>query len=155
MFLCHACTSMPIHAMARAGCDPSNARSLTAAEKLLADTCSVHSRQFTRLNFASLVNLVSSNGDDDVDDSAPCWNRDVDACLNRNFVECRSWFFRTCCLTLFKFNLSSNNAVFLLWKHNFNTNMESKSWDCLQTCNITYLIQSVCRKNSQNSFYTA
>lgn len=144
MSLCHASTSTPIHAIASGGPSPSSPRLFTAAEKLLADSCSIHTRQFTRLNLTSSVkDLLDSecssttlwlesetNKDGDVDDSAPHWKGDVDACLKRNCLD-RSWFLRICLPCSFTlillrwgalvlmFNLSTDNAVFLHSKYNF------------------------------------
>lgn len=126
MCLCHACTSTPIHAIESGGPALSNPRSSIATEKLLEDSWSIQTRQFTLLNFTSLgKDLLDSefsskilwlepatNVDDDVDGNAPRWNADVDACL-----DC-SWFLRTLILVrwgklVLMFNLSSDNAVFL------------------------------------------
>lgn len=129
MCLCHACTSTPIHAIESGGPALSSPRSFIEAEKLLEDSWSIQTRQFTLLNLTSLVkDLLDSefssetlwpepatHEDDDVDESTPRRNADVDACLNW------SWLCRTLILVrwgkqVLMFNLSSDSKVFLQYK---------------------------------------
>lgn len=58
MLLCQACTSTPTHAIASSGPFLANSRGCTATEKLLADSCSTHTRQLTRLNSISSLWLL-------------------------------------------------------------------------------------------------
>lgn len=62
MLLCQACTSTPTHAIASSGPFLVNSRVCTATEKLLADSCSTHTRQLTRLNSSSFLLQLATEG---------------------------------------------------------------------------------------------